>query len=85
MPNIKSAIKRVEVSKKKTAANKTKKSEVKTAIKKATAAVKAGEGSAELVSKTQKTVDQAAAKGLMSKQAAGRVKSRIAKAANAAK
>ena len=32
-----------------------------------------------------RALDKAAAKGLMSKQAAGRVKSRIAKAANAAK
>ena len=82
MPNIKSAIKRVEVTKKKTVANKTKKTAVRTVIKNTKAAVAAGEGDAELVKKTQKSLDQAAAKGHISKQAAARAKSRVAKAAN---
>ena len=82
MPNIKSAIKRVEVTKKKTVANKTKKTAVRTVIKNTKAAVAAGEVDAELVKKTQKSLDQAAAKGHMSKQAAARAKSRVAKAAN---
>ena len=82
MPNIKSAIKRVEVTKKKTVANKAKKSAVRTAIKNSKAAVATGSVDAEYVKSTQKTFDQAAAKGHMSKQAAARAKSRVAKAAN---
>ena len=82
MPNIKSAIKRVEVTKKKTVANKTKKTAVRTVIKNTKVAVAAGEVDAELVKKTQKSLDQAAAKGHISKQAAARAKSRVAKAAN---
>ena len=42
MPNIKSAIKRVEVTKKKTVANKTKKTAIRTVIKNSKAAVAAG-------------------------------------------
>ena len=75
MPNIKSAIKRVEVTKKKTEANKGKKSAIRTVVKQSKAAVAAGEVDAELVKKTQKSLDQAAA----------RAKSRVAKAVNAAK
>ena len=85
MPNIKSAIKRVEVTKKKTAVNKMQKSEIKAVIRKSKAAVVAGEANEELLKKTQKAVDQAAAKGHISKQAAARAKSRVAKAANANK
>ena len=85
MPNIKSAIKRVEVTKKKTEANKGKKSAIRTVVKQSKAAVAAGTVDEALVKKTQKAVDQAAAKGHMSKQAAARAKSRVAKAVNAAK
>ncbi len=85
MPNIKSAIKRVEVTKKKTEANKTKKTAIRTVIKKSKASVAAGTADEALLKNTQKAVDQAAAKGHMSKQAAARAKSRVAKAVNAAK
>ena len=85
MPNIKSAIKRVKVTEKKTAANKMKKSEIRTTIKKAKASVAEGENVQDTVRATQKAIDQAAAKGHMSKQAAARAKSRVAKAVNAAK
>ena len=72
MPNIKSAIKRVEVTKKKTEANKGKKSAIRTVVKQSKAAVAAGTADEALLKKTQKAVDQAAA----------RAKSRVAKAAN---
>lgn len=85
MPNIKSAIKRVSVTEKKTAANKMKKSEMRTELKKAKASIAAGENTAEAFKAAQKTLDKAAAKGYISKNAASRSKSRIAKAANAAK
>ena len=85
MPNIKSAIKRVTVSEKKATANKSKKSAIRTTIKKAKASVAEGENVQDTVRATQKAIDQAAAKGHMTKQAASRAKSKLAKAANAAK
>ena len=85
MPNVKSAIKRVTVSEKKAAANKSKKTAIRTTIKKAKANVAAGETVEATLKATQKAVDQAAAKGHMSKNAAARTKSRLAKAAKADK
>ena len=85
MPNVKSAIKRVSVSEKKAVANKSKKTAIRTTIKKAKANVAAGENVEATLKATQKAVDQAAAKGHMSKNAASRMKSRLAKAANADK
>ena len=85
MPNVKSAIKRVSVSEKKAAANKSKKTAIRTTVKKAKANVAAGENVEATLKATQKAVDKAAAKGHMSKNAAARTKSRLAKAANAAK
>lgn len=83
MPNIKSAIKRVKVIAKKTAANKIKKSEIRTAVKKTKAAVASSvEGAAELVKDTQAVIDKAAAKGYMHKNTAARKKSKLAKAIN---
>ena len=62
MPNIKSAIKRVKVIAKKTAANKIKKSEIRTAVKKTKAAVASSvEGAADMIQSTQATLDKAAA------------------------
>ncbi|MBO4242405.1 MAG: 30S ribosomal protein S20 [Clostridiales bacterium] len=81
MPNIKSAIKRVSVTEKKTAANKMKKSQMRTEIKKARASVASGENTAEALKDAQKTLDKAAQKGYISKNAAARTKSRLAKAA----
>ena len=83
MPNIKSAIKRVNVSEKKAVANKSKKTAIRTTVKKAKASVAAGENVEATLKATQKAVDQAAAKGHMSKNAAARTKSRLAKAAKA--
>ena len=86
MPNIKSACKRVKVTEKKTLANKMKKSEMRTIVKKATASIAASDNnSAELVKDAQVALDKAAAKGYIHKNAAARKKSRLAKAANAAK
>lgn len=86
MPNIKSAIKRVRVNDKKSAANKMKKSELRTVIKKAKASVASSDDqAAEKVKDAQTAIDQAAAKGLMHRNAAARKKSRLAKTANAAK
>lgn len=86
MPNNKSAIKRVRVSEKKNAQNKMMKSELRTVIKKAKASVASlDEQTDVLVKDAQKAIDQAAAKNLIHKKAADRKKSRMVKAANAAK
>ncbi len=80
MPNIKSAKKRVKVIETKTARNKAIKSELKTVLKKAQAAVANGDANAnEAVTYAIKKVDQAAAKGIMHKNKAARKKSQLAK------
>ena len=66
MPNIKSAIKRVSVIEHKTLRNKMVKSATKTAT-------------AELLSSASSAVDKAAAKGVISKNAANREKARMAR------
>ena len=84
MPNIKSAIKRVKVTEKKTAANKMKKSEIRTVVKKAKASIAVSDADVAVTIKdAQVTLDKAAAKGYIHKNTAARKKSRIAKAANA--
>jgi small subunit ribosomal protein S20 len=83
MPNIKSAIKRVSVTEKKTAVNKIKKSEIRTSLKKArTAAATSTEGAAAQVRETQSILDQAAAKGYLHKNNVARKQSKLAKALN---
>ncbi|MDR1629776.1 MAG: 30S ribosomal protein S20 [Oscillospiraceae bacterium] len=78
MPNIKSAKKRVIVSAKQTARNKATNSALKTAIKKANAAIAGNaENKAEVVTAAVKKIDQAAAKGLLHKNNAARKKSAL--------
>ena len=85
MPNIKSAKKRVKVNSTKAAANKARKSNLKTILKKADAAVAAGAADKEEAIKVAiKRVDQACAKGLMHKNKAARKKSQLAKKRNSA-
>ena len=86
MPNIKSAKKRVKVIETKTARNKAIKSDLKTALKKADAAVNDNaENKAEVVKAAIKKVDMAASKGIMHKNKAARKKSQLAKKLNAVK
>ena len=84
MPNIKSAKKRVLVIKTKTMQNKIFKTQLKNDIKKYQAAV--AEGNAELAQATYKAavkkIDQAAARGIIHKNAAARKKSQFTKALN---
>lgn len=83
MPNIKSAIKRVNSDKRKAAYSKSKKSELKTSLKKAEQAIEASaDNAAELVKETQRKLDQAVAKGLIHKHKAARKKSQLAKKLN---
>jgi small subunit ribosomal protein S20 len=85
MPNIKSAKKRVLVSKSKAARNKSQNSALKTAIKKANAAAASNSADKEAIVKAAiKTVDQACAKGLIHKNNAARKKSTLAKLLNQA-
>ncbi|MCR5754016.1 MAG: 30S ribosomal protein S20 [Acetatifactor sp.] len=84
MANIKSAKKRILVTRTKTERNKAIKSGVKTAIKKVLAAVEAGDkeaAKAELTAAT-KTIEMAATKGVYHKNNAARKVSRISKAVN---
>lgn len=83
MPNIKSAKKRVKVIATKTAQNKVVKTNLKSTVKAANTAVANGDAnSAEAVRLAIKKVDQAAAKGILHKNAASRKKSQLARALN---
>ena len=84
LPNIKSAVKRVKVNEKKNLRNRMVKSAMKTDIKKYEAAVAAGSADAAMLSATASAIDKAAAKGVISKNAASRKKSRMAKRLNKA-
>jgi len=79
MPNIKSAKKRVNVIATKTELNKAKKSALKTSVKKAELSLAEGaENSAEMVRAAIKSIDQAAANGIIHANAAARKKSSLA-------
>lgn len=79
VPNIKSAKKRVLVAKVRNDRNKAAKSELKTIIKKA----RAEGASSEAVLAADIALDKAAGKGYIHKNKAARLKSRLAKSANA--
>ena len=85
MPNIKSAIKRVNVIEKKTLRNNMIKSEYKTAIKRFEEAVSNNnvEEATKLFSVATKKIDQACTKGVIVKNTAARKKSNLAKKLNA--
>ena len=87
MPNIKSAIKRVEVSKKKTLENNMVKSAYKTAIKAFEAAVEEGKKkeAEEAYRFAVKKVDQACTKGVIKTNTASRKKSSLSKKLNTIK
>ncbi len=86
MPNIKSAIKRVKISKIKTLKNTARKSALKTVLKKAKASIASSEAAAaDTFKQAVKAVDKAAAKNLLHKNTAARRKSKLAKALNAMK
>ena len=84
MPNIKSAKKRVLVTKTKTLQNKMFKTQLKTDIKKYQAAIAAGDMALaqETYKIAVKKIDQAAARGIIHKNAAARKKSQFTKALN---
>ena len=79
MPNIKSAKKRVQVSKLQNERNRMIKSGLKTSVKKFEAAL-----TEDAYRAAVKTLDQAVAKGVVHKNTAARRKSQMAKKMNAA-
>ncbi len=85
MPNIKSAIKRVNVIEKKTLRNNMIKSEYKTAVKRFEEAVSNNnvEEATKLLSVATKKIDQACTKGVIVKNTAARKKSKLANKLNA--
>ena len=85
MPNIKSAKKRVAVSAANSERNKAARSALKTAIKKAGAAIDAkAENANEAVKCAVASIDKAAGKGLLHKNNAARKKSALVKKLNKA-
>ena len=84
MPNIKSAKKRVLVTKTKTLQNKIFRTQLKTDVKKYQAAVAAGDAALaqETYKAAVKKIDQAAARGIIHKNAAARKKSQFTKTLN---
>lgn len=85
MPNIKSAKKRVKTNKRDELKNRTAKATLKTALKKTSAAVKEGEGeSKELLQDTQALIARTAKRGIIHKNKAARLQSRMMKQATKA-
>jgi small subunit ribosomal protein S20 len=84
LPNIKSAKKRVKVIEAKTLQNKMFRTQMKTEIKKYEAALAAGniEEAQATYKAAVKKIDQAAARGIIHKNAAARKKSQFTKALN---
>lgn len=80
MPNIKSAIKRVQLSKLQNAKNTAARSSLRTAIRRFEEVVNNNpENAVEALQKASSALDKAAAKGLIHKNKAARKKSRMAK------
>ena len=84
MPNIKSAIKRVNVTEKKTLRNNMVKSEYKTAVKNFLSTIESGdkEKAEEALRIATKKIDQACSKGVIKSNTASRKKSNLAKKLN---
>lgn len=82
MPNVKSAIKRMRTNKAREERNKAARSRLRTAIKKARQVENEGGESAFLQAKS--LLDRAARKRLIHPNKAARIKSKLARAANAA-
>jgi small subunit ribosomal protein S20 len=84
MANIKSQIKRNRSNERRAEKNKAVRTSLKTATKKARAAVAAGDPEAATAQalETARALDKAASKGIVHKRTAARRKSRLTKAAN---
>lgn len=84
MPNIKSAVKRESLSARQREANKSKRSALRTIVKKAAASLQESPDQArDRIILAAKKLDQAASAGLIHKNKAARKKSRLMKQLNA--
>ena len=79
MPQIKSAIKRVKVTKIKNLNNRSAKSAMRTVVKKFENGVTEGKADAAMLSVTASAIDKAVSKCVIHKNAANRKKARLAK------
>ncbi len=79
MANVKSAIKNAKKAEKRHLLNQSKKSQFKTAIKKALTSAQKGEDASELISEAFSKLDKAAKIGTIHKNQASRRKSRLVK------
>lgn len=79
MPQIKSAIKRVKVTKVKTDNNRSAKTAMRTVVKKFETGVAEGKADVAMLNVTASAIDKAASKGVIHKNAANRKKARLAK------
>lgn len=79
MPQIKSAIKRVKVTKVKTLNNRSAKTAMRTVVKKFENGVAEGKADVAMLNVTASAIDKAASKGVIHKNAANRKKARLAK------
>ena len=79
MPQIKSAIKRVKVTKVKTDNNRSAKTAMRTVVKKFEIGVAEGKADVAMLNVTASAIDKAASKGVIHKNAANRKKARLAK------
>lgn len=79
MPQIKSAIKRVKVTKVKTDNNRSAKTAMRTVVKKFENGVADGKADVAMLNVTASAIDKAASKGVIHKNAANRKKARLAK------
>lgn len=86
MPNTKQALKRMRVTAKRTARNRQVKSTVKTAVRRFSDTLAKGslDAAGDTLRAAVKTIDKAASKGVVHKNAAARKKSRLAKRLNKA-
>ncbi|WP_018132376.1 30S ribosomal protein S20 [Effusibacillus pohliae] len=84
MPNIKSAIKRVKITRTRTLRNAAAKSALRTAIKKFEVALTNNdlEAAKDLLKKATRSLDKAVTKGIIHKNTAARKKSRLTKKFN---
>ena len=83
MPNIKSQVKRVKTNEKERVRNKAVKTNLKTSLKKAEAAIASdSDGDKKILNDAYSTIDVAARKGVIHKNTAARKKAAIAKKAN---
>lgn len=85
MPNIKSAIKRVEIAERNRRRNMGIKSAIRTAVKKAVQTIESKSDATaiqESLNRAFSTIDRAVLKGVIHKNTAARYKARLSKAAN---